>query len=156
MAETNDNWTAGDAHERYMGRWSRPLARSFVTWLGAAPQARWLEVGCGTSALTSAICDLAAPASVVACDPSESFVKHAKAMLPDRRVSFVVADAEHLPELEGPADFLCPGWCSTLSQTRRGRWRPSAKGHIGTPPLLDTCGTIRKACSSFVISGTKL
>ena len=109
MAETNDNWTAGDAYERYMGRWSRLLARSFVTWLGAPPRARWLEVGCGTGALTSAICDLAAPTSVLACDPSEPFVRLASAKLRDRRVSFVVADAEHLPELEGPADFVVSG-----------------------------------------------
>jgi hypothetical protein len=30
MAGTNDNWKAGDAYESYMGRWSRPLARSFI------------------------------------------------------------------------------------------------------------------------------
>ena len=33
MTEANDNWKAGDAYESYMGRWSKPLARSFVGWL---------------------------------------------------------------------------------------------------------------------------
>ena len=46
------------AYEAYMGRWSRPLARVFVEWLHPKPSAHWLEVGCGTGALTSTICDL--------------------------------------------------------------------------------------------------
>ena len=105
MTAADDNWTAGDAYESYMGRWSRPLARTFVSWLGAPPEAHWLDVGCGTGALTRAICELAEPASVVACDPSESFVVHARKALRDGRVSFVVASAEALPG--GPGTFDC-------------------------------------------------
>jgi SAM-dependent methyltransferase len=100
-----DNWAAGDAYEGYMGRWSRPLARAFVGWLAPPRGATWLEVGCGTGALTSAICDLGAPASVVACDPSESFVSHARRALPDERVSFVVGGADTLPA--APPFFDC-------------------------------------------------
>ena len=77
-----------------MGRWSRLLARAFVEWLQPAPAANWLEVGCGTGALTSTICDLCEPASVVACDPSEPFIEHARKNLPDARASFVVAGAK--------------------------------------------------------------
>jgi len=62
-----------DAYEAYMGRWSRPLARLFVEWLHPQPSANWLEVGCGTGALTSAICELCEPASVVTCDPLDGF-----------------------------------------------------------------------------------
>ncbi len=105
MTAAHDNWTAGEAYESYMGRWSRPLARTFVGWLGSRPGADWLEVGCGTGALTSAICELAQPASVVACDPSESFVVHARNALPDSRASFVVAGAEAPPG--GPGVFDC-------------------------------------------------
>ena len=54
----DDKWVTGDAYEAYMGRWSRPIARVFVEWLHSKPSAHWLEVGCGTGALTSAICDL--------------------------------------------------------------------------------------------------
>ena len=105
----NDNWRAGDAYERYMGRWSRPIARSFVSWLGVPNGARWLDVGCGTGALTSAICNLAEPASVIACDPSQPFVSYAKATLVDPRVTFMAVDAEHLPESAEPADVVVSG-----------------------------------------------
>jgi SAM-dependent methyltransferase len=105
MTATDDNWAAGDAYESYMGRWSRPMARIFVGWMGGPHGGRWLEVGCGTGALTGAICELAEPASVVACDPSESFLAHARKGVRDGRVSFVVASAETLPG--GPGEFDC-------------------------------------------------
>jgi SAM-dependent methyltransferase len=98
---TGDRWVTGDAYEAYMGRWSRPLAQVFVEWLQAAPAGRWHEVGCGTGALTSAMCELCAPASIVACDPSASFVDHARNNLADARASFVVAGAAALPDGEG-------------------------------------------------------
>ena len=52
----DDRWLAGDAYERFMGRWSRPLAHAFLDWLQPPRSARWLDVGCGTGALTAAIC----------------------------------------------------------------------------------------------------
>jgi SAM-dependent methyltransferase len=106
---TGDRWVTGDAYEAYMGRWSRALARVFVEWLQAAPAGRWLEVGCGTGALTSAMCDLGAPASIVACDPSASFVDHARNNLADAPASFVVAGAEALPDREGGFDGVVSG-----------------------------------------------
>jgi hypothetical protein len=35
-----------------MGRWSRALARPFLAALAVPRHSRWLEVGCGTGALT--------------------------------------------------------------------------------------------------------
>jgi SAM-dependent methyltransferase len=92
-----------------MGRWSRPLARAFVEWLHPKPSANWLEVGCGTGALTSIICDLCEPASVVASDPSEPFIEYARKHLPDARVSFIVAGAEALPHRDGGFDVAVSG-----------------------------------------------
>ncbi len=109
MTGLDDSWTAGDAYEAYMGRWSRPLARAFVSWLAPTPGAHWLDVGCGTGALTSAICELADPASVVACDPSKSFVEHARKTVHDSRVSLVVAGAEDLPGRPGSFDWVVSG-----------------------------------------------
>jgi len=100
---------AGDAYELYMGRWSRSLARVFVNWLHPEPSAHWLEFGCGTGALTSAICDLCEPASVVACDPSGSFLEHARNNLADSRASFVIGGAESLPRREGGFDVVVSG-----------------------------------------------
>jgi SAM-dependent methyltransferase len=57
-------WTVGDPYETYMGRWSRRLAVAFVDWLAAPAGRRWLDVGCGTGALTAAILARAEPAYV--------------------------------------------------------------------------------------------
>jgi SAM-dependent methyltransferase len=102
----SDAWVAGDAYEAYMGRWSRPLARAFAGWLSPQRQANWLEFGCGTGALTAALCELTAPASIVACDPSQPFIDHARKNLADARVSFVVAGAESLPRRDGGFDAI--------------------------------------------------
>ncbi|MFD3466377.1 hypothetical protein ACFWWM_08425 [Streptomyces sp. NPDC058682] len=40
-----DVWTAGAGYERYMGRWSRPVAERFTHWLGRPERLRWLDVG---------------------------------------------------------------------------------------------------------------
>jgi SAM-dependent methyltransferase len=109
MTNASDNWIAGDAYEAYMGRWSRSLARVFVKWLHPEPSAHWLEFGCGTGALTSAICDLCEPASVVACDPSDPFLGHARNNLADARASFVIGGTESLPWREGGFDVVVSG-----------------------------------------------
>lgn len=109
MTEANDNWTAGDAYESYMGRWSRPLARNFIGWLAPKRGASWLEVGCGTGALTSAICELADPASVLACDPSVPFIDHARETVRDGRVAFVAAGVENLPDGIEVMDYIVSG-----------------------------------------------
>jgi len=106
---SGDRWVAGDAYEAYMGRWSRRLARLFINWLGPAPSANWLEVGCGTGALTSAICDACSPASVVACDPSSGFIEHAQASLVAAPATFVVGGADRLPYREGGFDIGVSG-----------------------------------------------
>jgi ubiquinone/menaquinone biosynthesis C-methylase UbiE len=61
VAKREDKWSAGDAYEPYVGRWSRLVAAEFVDWLNVAKGARWLDIGCGTGALTETILDRAAP-----------------------------------------------------------------------------------------------
>jgi len=80
-----------------MGRWSRPLAERFVRWLDAPEGGHWLDVGTGTGALAAAICRMANPTSVVACDPSDAFVRLAASRLPDPRVRFEVVGVGRLP-----------------------------------------------------------
>lgn len=101
-----DVWESASAYECFMGRWSRELARAFVTWLRVPPGRHWLEVGCGTGALTSRILEIARPASVVATDSSERFVAHARATLPDHRVQFLAASADKLPTKAGGYDIV--------------------------------------------------
>ena len=66
-----DSWAAAEGYEPYMGRWSRLVARKFLNWLAVPAGARWLDVGCGTGALTQAILVYAGPAAVTGIDPSE-------------------------------------------------------------------------------------
>ncbi|MDH4036046.1 MAG: class I SAM-dependent methyltransferase [Candidatus Krumholzibacteria bacterium] len=97
MAEHHDRWAAGSTYEDFMGRWSRKLAPRFVAWLGIPAEQHWLDVGCGTGALTRAICENSRPASVLACDPAAPFIEYARKHVSDERVSFVVAGVGGLP-----------------------------------------------------------
>jgi SAM-dependent methyltransferase len=94
----SDGWNAGKTYEDFMGRWSRPLALKFLEWIAPTPGGHWMDVGTGTGALAAAICRIARPASVVACDPSAAFIESARGELADPRVTFVVAGAASLDE----------------------------------------------------------
>jgi SAM-dependent methyltransferase len=107
--ESEDGWAAGDAYEAYMGRWSRLLARAFLEWLRPAPSGNWLELGCGTGALTAAICEHCRPASVVACDTSLDFLEHARRSAPDGCTFQLIAGAEALPSRSGGFDVVVSG-----------------------------------------------
>jgi SAM-dependent methyltransferase len=97
MLDVRDRWAAGATYEAFMGRWSRQLAAEFVAWLAVPGRVHWLDVGCGTGALTTAICRDADPASVVGCDPAEPFIEYARRQAQDGRAAFVVAGAGGLP-----------------------------------------------------------
>ncbi len=93
----HDVWALGDSYEAYVGRWSRPVAEAFLHWLDLPGGGRWLDVGCGTGALTAAVLDLASPAQVIGVDTSEGFLAHARALIADTRSTFCAADAQSLP-----------------------------------------------------------
>lgn len=99
MPESGSYWAHGDAYERYMGRWSRRIAEPFVIGLGEPRGIRWLDVGCGTGALSSTVLELCEPASLVGIDSSDGFLESARARFADHgdRVRFEQADAAHLP-----------------------------------------------------------
>jgi SAM-dependent methyltransferase len=96
MGGPADVWAVGKAYEPYIGRWSRLVAAEFVAGLEVAGGAAWLDLGCGTGALSRAVLEAAGPALVVGADPSAGFLAHARAQL-DGRACFVVADARRLP-----------------------------------------------------------
>jgi trans-aconitate methyltransferase len=91
-----ERWASGEQYEPYVGRWSRLVATEFVAWLDQPAGRRWLDVGCGTGALTSTIVRDAAPAYVLGVDRSEGFLEYARRTVPG--ASFEVRDAEDLPE----------------------------------------------------------
>ena len=74
-----DVWTAGDLYEPYVGRWSRVVAKDFLPWLHIAKGARWLDVGCGTGALSQCVLRDYGPAKVRGVYPSQGMIENAKA-----------------------------------------------------------------------------
>ena len=124
MAETSrhDAWQAGDSYDAYMGRWSRRIAPRFLDWVGAPGGLDWLEVGCGTGALSAAVLARCDPNSLVAIDPSEGFIAKARANVPDGRVAFRAGDAQALPLESGSRDVVSSS--RTLSMRHRRRYCP--------------------------------
>lgn len=60
------------------------------------PGRAWLDVGCGTGALTELILELNQPTEVKGVDPSEGFVSYARQHIQDRRATFSIGDAQSL------------------------------------------------------------
>ena len=108
-AHPQDVWASGDAYEQYVGRWSRLVAREFVSWLGVASSSHWLDVGCGTGALSQAILALAAPAQVKGTDHSGGYIARAQEQVQDSRASFEVGDAQALPDEAARYDAAVSG-----------------------------------------------
>jgi SAM-dependent methyltransferase len=92
-----------------MGRWSRQVAARFLDWLALPPRLNWLDVGCGTGALSDAICTHSQPHSLVGCDPTPDFVSFAGKSHPDCPTTFLVAGADGLPARVGGFDAVVSG-----------------------------------------------
>lgn len=107
--ERKDVWAAGKLYEPYVGRWSRLVAKEFLAWLEVPAQRDWLDVGCGTGALTETIIRMAEPRSVKGIDASDGFIQHAKAHVADPRATFETADAQSLPLDSGSRDAAVSG-----------------------------------------------
>jgi SAM-dependent methyltransferase len=88
---------SGDSYERYVGRWSRMVAKEFVRWLAIPENSRWLDVGCGTGALSQAVLDTAKPRIVRGIDKSDGFVATARSRVVHPHVEFETGDAQALP-----------------------------------------------------------
>jgi SAM-dependent methyltransferase len=86
---------SADAYDRFMGRYSIPLAPQLADFAAVAPGQRVLDVGCGPGALTGELVRRLGPANVAAVDPSEPFVAAARERHPG--VSVEHAAAEELP-----------------------------------------------------------
>ena len=108
-SQPNDVWAIGAAYESYVGRWSRLVAREFLACLSVAPAKQWLDIGCGTGALSQVILDVASPNKVKGVDPSEEFIAFARDQVVDTRASFIVGDAQALPFESAQFDAVVSG-----------------------------------------------
>jgi SAM-dependent methyltransferase len=104
-----DAWSDADRYESYIGRWSREVARTFVRWVAVPDAARWIDVGCGTGALSGAIVELRSPGAVLGVDPSPAFLERAAASVRGRSVEFLQADAARLPAGDRAFDAVVSG-----------------------------------------------
>jgi SAM-dependent methyltransferase len=93
---------AADAYDRYMGRYSAPLAPAFIDFADVGPGQRALDVGCGPGALTAELIRQLGSDAVAAVDPSERFIAAARARNPGADVRR--AAAEDLPYPDGSFD----------------------------------------------------
>jgi ubiquinone/menaquinone biosynthesis C-methylase UbiE len=95
---------SADVYNRFVGRYGPRLAQAFIDAAGITPEARVLDVGCGTGALTEALVERVGGARVSAVDPSEPFVEACRSRAPEADVR--VGRAEALPFEDGSYDAV--------------------------------------------------
>jgi SAM-dependent methyltransferase len=104
-----DRWANSEAYERYVGRWSSRVGEQFLDWLDAHTDARWLDVGCGTGALTERIVASNAPRHLIGVEPSDAFLIAAKGCVAGDNVEFRRGSAERLPVKDASVDYAVSG-----------------------------------------------
>jgi SAM-dependent methyltransferase len=102
LARVSSFAVSANAYDRFMGRYSAPLAPLFADFAGVEAGQRVVDVGCGPGALVAELIDRAGAASVSAVDPSESFVEAVRERHPGVEVR--QAAAEELPFPDGSFD----------------------------------------------------
>lgn len=143
-------WGNTATYEAYMGRWSRPMAEAVLEWLKLPPELTWLDVGCGTGALTRVVLDVADPRAILGVDPSADFLTSAR-QIADPRVRFALGDAAALPAPHDSYDVVIAGLvlhfvpdpqaavCEMARVTRRGGtvaayvWDPAGERQFTRP-----------------------
>jgi ubiquinone/menaquinone biosynthesis C-methylase UbiE len=83
------------AYDRFMGRYSGPLAPLFADFAEVLAPMRVLDVGCGPGALTGELVRRLGDVNVTAVDPTEQFVAATRERFPSVQVA--QAGAEELP-----------------------------------------------------------
>ena len=91
-----------DAYDRFMGRYSGPLAPQLAEFACVRAGQRAVDVGCGPGALTSELVARLGAQAVAAADPSEPFAEAVRRRHPG--VDVAVSGAESLPFGDGAFD----------------------------------------------------
>ena len=105
MNQVQDSWNSGDPYEYFMGRWSSKMAPRFLDWLNVPGQASWLEIGCGTGALSEAIQKNCNPSTLTCIDPSPAFLEKTRQRLAGNP-EFAIGSASTIPKPDQTFDFV--------------------------------------------------
>ena len=84
------------------------MAPEFVKWLGMPPGLSWLDIGCGTGALSEAIVQHCSPIKLLCIDPSKEFLEKAKEKLPGY-AGLRIGNAGELPVADNKFDISVSG-----------------------------------------------
>ena len=93
---------AADSYDRFMGRYSAPLAPELADFAEIGDEGTVLDVGSGPGALTGELVRRLGTDAVAAVDPSEPFVAAARTRYPG--VDVHLASADELPFPDGGFD----------------------------------------------------
>lgn len=94
--------SAAEHYDRFMGRYTEPLARALADEVGVAEGMRVVDVGCGPGGLTAELAARAGAGNVAAIDPAPQFVAACAERNPGADVREGVA--EQLPWEDGAFD----------------------------------------------------
>ena len=109
MKEPHDPWDSGDPYELFMGRWSKLIAHKFLAWLDIPEDRYWLDVGCGTGALSKAILTSCQPKGILGIDSSSEFINHNQQTNSDSRLHFDIGMAQSIPANSSQFDVAVSG-----------------------------------------------
>jgi len=102
MTQNETFVVAGDAYDRFMGRYSRELAPRLIEFASIESGMSVVDVGSGPGALAERLAERVGSELVSAVDPSEPFVAACARRVPG--VDVRQADAEKLPWRDGAFD----------------------------------------------------
>ena len=147
-------WNRAEAYERYMGRWSRRVAPLFLDWLATPDEVSWIDVGCGTGALSVAIIERCRPKRVVGIDTSEAFTEVARAQVHDDRFRTLTADGAALPVRDGEFSACVSGLVLNFVPDKVMALAERSGSSVRADRSASTCGTTRGTCRSCAGSST--
>lgn len=119
MTDATHSFDDSAGYERFVGRWGRTAGSAFLAWVAPPASASWLDVGCGTGLFTELVLNICAPRAVMAIDPAQAQIDHARRKPTAQGAEFRVADAQELPFADGAFDVVASALVINFIPDRR-------------------------------------